>query len=212
MNSASTSVTQSPKPASRTRSRAVLMMLALCFVAPIFIALALQSKWIDYSPAPTRNFGALIAPTVAVQMNPLQSRQQAPANSAEAQWTVLYVAGSCGACTQELDLLAHIRQATGREMSRVNLTVWASADFALPPPEAKFSVYGFDAASLGAWKQKLGIGESGGMVFIDPLGNAMLRHVPNAAGTYDGSKIRKDLMRLLRAAQAGKRQSTGIMS
>ncbi len=211
MSLASPSAPLAQKP-NRARSRTVLIMLALCFVAPIAIALALQSSWIDYNPAPTRNFGALISPVVAVQNASAAIRQQAPANAAEAQWTLLYVPGACGACTQELDLLAHIRQATGREMSRVNLTIWAVQDFTLPPAQAKFSVHGFDARTLAQWKQQLGLPEQGGVVFVDPLGNAMLRHVPANNGELDGSKIRKDLMRLLRAAQAGKRQSTGIMS
>ena len=61
--------------------------------------------------------------------------------------------------------------------------------------------------AVEALLQELGL-QAGGLVILDPLRNAMMRY-PSA---FDGSKVRKDLARLLKASQVGKKQSTGVIS
>jgi hypothetical protein len=196
---------------SAARSRAVLVLIALCFLTPIVAALLLQSPWLHLSAKPTKNFGELIFPVVPIQSTQWQALQRAPALAVEAQWTLLYLPPeSCGACVAQTSLLAHIRTAAGRELDRVRLELVSERAFALPP-EATFSVYQADRTTLAALRGALGLA-GGGVVIVDPLRNAMMRFPNDAQGNFDGSKVRKDMARLLKASQVGKSQSTGVIS
>jgi hypothetical protein len=203
MNTASNSAL----PPSKTRSRLVLLLIALCFMAPILTALLLQSPLLRYQAEPTRNFGALIKPVVPISVSALLTTQIAADAKVEAQWTLLYIApADCGSCSKELDLLAHIRQATGREIDRVKLEVISAQNLNLPK-EAGFTVRTGTPEQLQNLRQQLGLNQ-GGLVIVDPLRNAMMRYPSD----FDGSKVRKDLARLLKASQVGKSQSSGVIS
>lgn len=197
---------------SKLRGRLTLALIALCFGAPIFLALLFQSPLLNYHPAPTKNLGELINPVVALpEPNGtdagLVTTQSAAVINADAQWTMLYFPpAACGACVEQTSLLAHVRLAMGRELGRVKLELISPSAFTLPP-EANFTVRRSDPQKHAALLQSLGLTE-GGVVLLDPLRNAMMRYPAN----FDGSKIRKDLARLLKASQLGKKQSSGVIS
>jgi hypothetical protein len=194
-------------PPSKTRSRVVLLLLALCFMAPILTALLLQSPLLRYQAEPTRNFGELLQPVVPISVAALVTTQIAADAKVEAQWTLLFIApAQCGNCAAQLDLLAHIRQATGRELDRVKLEVISAQNLNLPA-QAGFTVRTGTPAQLQNLTQQLGLNQ-GGLVIVDPLRNAMMRYPSD----FDGSKVRKDLARLLKASQVGKSQSSGVIS
>lgn len=192
---------------SKTRSRLVLVLIGLCFLAPILIALAFQSPFMHFRPAASKNFGELINPVQLVEATSFQTLLETPPGPREANWSLLYLPpAACGACTAELDLLAHIRQAMGRELDRVQLEVISERRFELPK-EAGFTVRLAATDQQQALLTRLGLSD-GGLVILDPLRNAMMRY----PSQFDGSKVRKDLARLLKASQVGKSQSTGVIA
>lgn len=205
----------STAPIKKLPGRLTLILIALCFAAPIFLAMLFQSPLLNYHPAPTKNLGELISPVVPVPepnsatagSSGLVTTQSAAELSAEAQWTMLYLAPtSCGSCVEQTSLLAHVRLAMGRELDRVKLELISPSSFTLPP-EANFTVRRSSPETHAALLQSLGLSD-GGVVLLDPLRNAMMRYPAN----FDGSKIRKDLARLLKASQVGKKQSSGVIS
>lgn len=200
---------------NKLRGRLTLGLIALCFVAPVFLAILFQSPLLNYHPAPTKNLGELISPVVPVPAPKLSdganadfvTTQSAPEINADGQWTMLYFAPSaCGSCGEQTSLLAHVRLAMGRELGRVKLELISPSNFTLPP-EANFTVRRSNASRHAALLHDLGLSD-GGVVLLDPLRNAMMRYPAN----FDGSKIRKDLARLLKASQLGKKQSSGVIS
>ena len=208
-NNAINSPVHSP---SKLRARLTLGLIALCFGTPVFLALLFQSPLLNYRPAPTKNLGELISPVVALpeldkdSNANLVTTQSAAVTNADAQWTMLYFPPTaCGNCVEQTSLLAHVRLAMGRELGRVKLELISPSAFALPP-EANFTVRRSNAKKHAALLQSLGLTE-GGVVLLDPLRNAMMRYPAN----FDGSKIRKDLARLLKASQLGKKQSSGVI-
>ncbi len=226
IDSAITRAARTPSPNSapnKLGGRLTLGLIALCFAAPVFLAILFQSPLLNYHPAPTKNLGELINPVVAVPepnagVNSgngnrdgatfgLVTTQSAPIINAEGQWTILYLApAACGTCVEQTSLLAHVRLAMGRELGRVKLELISPNNFALPP-EANFTVRRSESSAHTALLQSLGLTD-GGVVLLDPLRNAMMRYPAN----FDGSKIRKDLARLLKASQLGKTQSSGVTS
>lgn len=205
-----------PIPTSnKLRGRLTLGLIVLCFVAPVFLAMLFQSPLLNYHPAPTKNLGELINPVVPVPLPESNdganadfvTTQYAPEINADGQWTMLYFAPSaCGSCVEQTSLLAHVRLAMGRELGRVKLELISPSNFTLPP-EANFTVRRSNPSKHAALLHDLGLID-GGVVLLDPLRNAMMRYPAN----FDGSKIRKDLARLLKASQLGKKQSSGVIS
>ena len=211
----STNNTSPVRAPSKLRARLTLGLIALCFVAPVFLAILFQSPLLNYRPAPTKNLGELISPVVPVPLpesndgpnTGLVTTQSAPVINADGQWTMLYFApNACGSCVEQTSMLAHVRLAMGRELGRVKLELISPSNFTLPP-EANFTVRRSDPSKHAALLRSLGLSD-GGVVLLDPLRNAMMRYPTN----FDGSKIRKDLARLLKASQLGKKQSSGVIS
>lgn len=192
---------------SKSRSRLALILIGLCFLAPILIALAFQSPLMRFSPAPTKNLGELIHPVQPIDATEFDTLLAIAPGPREANWGLVYLPpAACGACTAELDLLAHIRQAMGRDLDRVQLEVISAQRFDLPK-EAGFSVRLASRDQYQALVARLGLVD-GGLVILDPLRNAMMRY----PSQFDGSKVRKDLARLLKASQVGKSQSSGVIA
>ena len=220
MNKSISSVIASPNPApSQLRGRLILGLIALCFAAPVFLAILFQSPLLNYHPTPTKNLGELISPVVAIPESrrlgdtadatgdDFVTTQSAPVINADGQWTILYLApAACGTCIEQTSLLAHVRLAMGRELGRVKLELISPSSFTLPL-EANFTVRRSDPNKHAVLLKRLGLID-GGVVLLDPLRNAMMRY----PASFDGSKIRKDLARLLKASQLGKKQSSGVMS
>jgi hypothetical protein len=190
------------------RSKLPLILIALCFFAPVVAAWFLQSPLSDFKATATKNFGDLITPVVPINRQGLQVLQSAQKSNAEAQWTMLYLpAPDCGTCAERIELLAHIRQATGRNIDRVNLEVISDRRFDLPP-QAQISTFLAPAPQWQMLLNTLQLPAQGGLVILDPLGNAVMRFPAD----FDGTQVRKDLTRLLKVSQTGKSKSTGVMS
>lgn len=190
------------KPGSKTRSRLTLILLFALFFAPVAISLLLQTPMFHYNAPATKNFGAMISPVVPVPDG--LARQAGLQTNAAAPWTIMLVPGVDAIDPTALKLLETIREAQGRHIDRVRLEVIETAPISAG---SAWRVKTFSPEALALLRTQLGLPETGGVVILDPFRNAMLRH----SGAFDGSKLRKDLARILRISQAGKPQSEGLI-
>jgi hypothetical protein len=166
-----------------------LTLICLAFVAPVVLAVLLQTPWFHYEPTKTRNRGELIRPVV-----PIAADESARALFADQHhWSVLvrFPADCTGACAERLTLLSRLRQAAGKDMDRVRLVAWVGEGTDPGEPWHAFRAPPGFALAL----------EPGAVALVDPLGNAMLRYRSDA----DPSDVRKDLAHLLRWSQTGER-------
>jgi len=167
------------------KSKIQLLLIVLAFLLPAVLALLLQTRWFHWDPGSTRNRGELIQPVIQLGADPLLADGR--------RWSVLYrMPAVCDSgCLRRFGLLARIREAQGKDMDRVQMLAWPAAEL----PQAPWVVWQPDAGN----QAKLALAE-GGVLLIDPLGNAMLRFDPNA----DPTDVRKDLAHLLRWSKLGK--------
>lgn len=127
------------------------------------------------------------------------------------RWLLVYrgeAGAACGeACQQALYALRQIRLATGRERARVE-RLWlipgaaGSATPGLPALPADYAgTYQAVAgpAALANWPVSAEAADASGIWIIDPLGNLILRYPPSP----DPAKIKKDLLKLLKASRIG---------
>jgi hypothetical protein len=204
MTTASNNAIDDPaaKPRSKRRSRTVLILLFAMFLAPILVALLMQSTWFHVTFQPTRNFGELLQPVVPVPLG--NAQQPGKATQAEAVWTLLYLPPETGTNTDIVRLLQQVRLTQGRNQDRVKLELISGA---VSTVDAIWRTQALSSAELIELRRKLGVGAEGAVLILDPFRNAMMRH----PGLIDGTKLRKDLARLLRASQAGKARSEGVI-
>jgi len=198
---ADTGAPRANKPGSKTRSRLTLLLLFALFFAPLVISLLLQTPMFHYNAPATKNFGVMMSPVIPIQDG--EARQAGLQTNAVAPWTLLLIPGDKAADPDTLKLLEIIRHAQGRHIERVRLEVIETTAI---DAGATWRVKTFTPEALVLLRTQLGLPETGGVVILDPFRNAMLRH----SGAFDGSKLRKDLARILRISQAGKPQSEGL--
>ena len=181
--------------------RLTLILLFALFLTPILIAVLLNSRWVDWEPAPERSHGELIEPVV-----PLPEFELATADgrsvSREAlrdRWILLQVEpGACDAdCEQRAYLLRQIRAAQNRHVPDIDLLMLTgqAPDAALGQRirelDPVFDVVG--GPSAGVLRGVIPGADQGGFYIVDPDGNIMERFGLET----DPTGIRKDLRRLL---------------
>jgi len=171
------------------KQRLQLVLIVAAFVLPAVIAVLLQTPWFHWDPSNTRNRGELIKPVIAMAAD-----TTAPGLLADGhRWSVIVrVPQQCDAgCSRRLAMLANLREAQGKEMDRVQMIAWVAQG---SPPAAVFKSWRPDALL----ESRLAVPD-GGVLLVDPLGNAMLRYRADA----DPTDVRKDLAHLLRWSKAG---------
>ncbi len=170
------------------KRRLQLTLIVLAFLLPAVIAILLQTRWLHWDPASTRNRGELIRPVLALAAG-------SDALIADGhRWGVLVrMPAACDAgCERRLALLGRVREAQGKEMERVRMLAWTPEGRPAAPPWTDWRPDARQQELL-----RLGEGET---ALIDPLGNAMMRYRADA----DPSDVRKDLAHLLRWSKVGK--------
>jgi hypothetical protein len=205
-----------PTPAldarSRGRSRLVLVLLFLAFLAPVLGAWLLH--WAGAGPG-TVVRGTLVEPPRPLGLPPLRLPDGAPlsADLLSGRWTLLFVGdGVCDApCIEALLILRQVRLAVGEDMRRVQ-RLWLP-DVA-PGPEAMAGILAEHPGLLigvsggGAREDFVrefpapagGAGPPGRIYIVDPLGNAVVAY-PAVGG--EPKHILKDLQRLLKVSRIG---------
>jgi hypothetical protein len=168
--------------------RLQLTLILAAFLLPAIIALLLQTRWFHWEPESTKNRGQLISPVVALAPAELLADGH--------RWSVVVrFPIQCDAnCEQRLTLLSRIREASGKEMDRVQMVAWVGEQRALA---SEWSTRWQPATD--ALVETVGVPEAGVML-VDPLGNAMMRYSADA----DPTDVRKDLAHLLRWSTVGK--------
>lgn len=181
------------------KNRLILVGLFLMFFLPVLLAVLLNSKFVDFKPASTRNYGQLIEPVVTLS----QPIAGVDAQLAGKWWLIYADQGNCNeSCQQQLATLHQLHLAAGKEFDRVGLmfvpTTPGNAG-TLPPDVIAAS--GPMPPLDDALKSATGAADaSRWLLLMDPLGNILMRYPPG----FDASLVRKDLNILLKWSPLGK--------
>jgi hypothetical protein len=191
-----------PRNASgRWKMIAVLLVCA----APV---IASYVTYYVIRPEGRRNYGELINPQRPLPALQAATQDGKPVDlrSLKGQWLLMSVSGAAcdPACQQRLYLQRQMREALGKEKSRLDW-VWlvndgAAIDSRLQPALATSTVLRMADDALSQWlAPAAGQRLEDHIYLVDPLGNWMMRFPANmdAAGA---AKAKRDLERLLRAA------------
>ncbi len=182
----SESPTNRAENGNSSRGRLTLLLLFGLFLAPIVVALFLNSRWSDWAPGATRNNGELVSPVVS--LNDLPGLE-----NAIDRWTIL--APRTGACAQpcrdQLDELLRVRQTLGHEMEDVAVLLVSPG----APPDAlpEGLAWRPDSQYLSRALTERQL-DNHPVFLVDPLGNLMMAY----AAPLDSTGLRKDLDRLVR--------------
>jgi len=182
-------------------SRAKLLLVAACFLAPIVASIA---AYVFFRPEPTANYGELILPPEAVTTRVLTREDGAAFRFADLRerWVLLASdSPECTtACAAKLHSMRQVRVALGRDADRVARVLVVEAGGALQGE-------GLDAREdlvvvrpPAATPMPPGPANDPAHVYlVDPRGNVMMRWPANP----DFRRMLKDLQTLLRASQIG---------
>lgn len=194
---------------SRTRAGRIRMLLvmAVC-AAPILFS---YLTYYVIRPQSTSSFGQLIEPQKeipAITVTDLNG-QGIALQSLRGQWLLVMVAdGACDdACERMLYVQRQLHKSLGREKDKVD-RVWLVTDQA-PVKEALVqalqgaTVLRADSQALAQWLSPADGRElKDHFYLVDPMGRWMMRFPPKQEGIEAAAKIKRDLERLLRAANS----------
>ena len=195
--------------AARTRSGRWRLLLVLLVCAAPVVASYLTYYVIRPHLGQTA-YGELIEPQRALPAWSAQDLQgrDVPLASLKGQW--LFMAVGPAACPLECESLLYVQRqlhkALGKEHDKVE-RVWLVTDAAPVAPALVEALQGatvlrVDAATLAQWLQAApGRELADHLYLVDPLGNWMMRFPPHP-DTAAAAKIKRDLERLLRAANS----------
>lgn len=195
--------------AARTRSGRWRLLLVLLVCAAPVIASYLTYYVIRPQTGQTA-YGELInpqRPLPAWSGRDLQGRE-VPLASLQGQWLFMVVGSA--ACNLDCESLLYVQRqlhkALGKEQDKFE-RVWLVTDDAPVSPKLVEALQGatilrVDAAALSQWLQPAGGRQlSDHLYLVDPMGHWMMRFPPHP-DTAAAAKIKRDLERLLRAANS----------
>lgn len=194
--------------ASRTRAgRIRLLMVLLVCAAPVILS---YLTYYVIRPQGGASFGQLIEPQrdlPAITATDLQG-QRVDLRSLQGQWLFIAVAG--GACGLDCESLLYVQRqlhkSLGKEQDKVE-RVWLVPDAAPIAPSLLQALHGatvlrVDAQALSEWLAPApGRQLADHLYLVDPMGRWMMRFPPHPDAAA-ASKIKRDLERLLRAANS----------
>jgi len=177
------------------RGRRVLLLIALCFAAPVLISMVLVK--LGWMPSGRKNYGELLdapLPLAAV----VQDNGQAFAwkTPPDWYWTLLVrVPADCAAvCRERLDLVANLRSGLGRNATKLRIAVVdpVAGNTALLATHGVYRIaQPVDDSVTRAIARPLAQPR---LALVDPNGFVVLRYAEEA----DYSLVRKDLAKLLK--------------
>jgi hypothetical protein len=193
------------------RSRAQIWILVTVFFAPLALAFLLYYGSGGWRPSGSTNHGELISPPRPLPSVSLPSPGAAPLapETWRGKWTLLYVGdGRCdGSCRAALTLMRQTRLALNKDMTRVQRVFLATGnccdraylDAEHPGLVVALADNDAGAALLAAFPDAQP--EVGGFIYvIDPLGNLMMRHLPQPP---PAEGLLEDLRKLLKLSHIG---------
>ncbi|MFT4580603.1 MAG: hypothetical protein ACI915_002688 [Gammaproteobacteria bacterium] len=189
---------------SKTKSRLILVGIAMIFVGPILIAGLYSSGHLQLHSFARTNRGQLISPPVDLRelsaVQPLFDR----ADLGVGEWLLLYVAPKeCAAvCESTIERLSTIRSVLGYSGQRVHIlglsNVAVPAETSNSPYAAKLMPDPVvHSALLDAFRSQVPDASPPEILFIDWRKQMVLRFDPEA----ESADIKKDLKKLLRASK-----------
>lgn len=195
--------------ASRTRGGRVRMLLVmLVCAAPILLS---YFTYYVIRPQSTSSFGQLIEPQrelPALAATDLQG-QPVDVQSLRGQWLFMMVAGGAcdSACERMLYIQRQLHKSLGREKDKVD-RVWLVSDKAAISDSLLQALQGatvlrVDAQALSQWLYPAqGLALTDHFFLVDPMGRWMMRFPSKQEGAEAPVKIKRDMERLLRAANS----------
>jgi cytochrome oxidase Cu insertion factor (SCO1/SenC/PrrC family) len=212
-------------PAGR-RSRAQVWILVGVFFAPLALAFLLYYGMGGWRPSGSTNHGELISPARPLPDVELPSLSGAPLapETWHGKWTLLYVGdGRCdGRCRAALTLMRQTRLALNADMTRVRRVFIATGnccDQAYLEAEHPGLLVALGDNAAGAellsafpdapqardgvprdYSRSAHADHSGIVYVVDPLGNLMMRHPPQAP---PAKGLLEDLRKLLKLSHIG---------
>jgi hypothetical protein len=179
---------------AQQRSRKVLLLIGLCFAAPMLASLILtQSGWM---PSGRRNYGELLSEPMALSNTQLSDGSDFSWKTPEWYWTLLVrLPAVCAEeCRARLDLVANVRDSLVQNATKLRIAV---VD---PLPEgtrltSEHGVYLLMQPAGTGIDAILPMPVSGPqLALVDPNGYVILRYPEQA----DLGRVRKDLAKLLK--------------
>lgn len=196
---------------TQPRSRAQVWIVVALFFAPLALAFLLYYGGAGWRPAGSTNHGELISPARPLPSVALPTPDGAllPAESWRGKWTLLYVGdGRCdGRCRAALTLMRQTRLALNKDMTRVQRVFLATGNccdrayFDAEHQGVVVALVDNDAGAtlLAAFPEAQPASE-GFIYVIDPLGNLMMRHLPEPP---PAEGLLEDLRKLLKLSHIG---------
>ncbi|MCL4746054.1 MAG: cytochrome C oxidase subunit I [Burkholderiaceae bacterium] len=187
------------------RGKRILLALAALFVAPV---IASYLAYYYLTPQGRTNYGTLVEPQRPVaRLALVDAAGGATALSTLAgRWLIVAVDdGRCAQdCAGRLALMRQLRLSTGKDRERIERVLLVTG----PQFPASRTLEDFagtivlraqagELAALFPLEDEATLADH--LYLVDPLGNLMMRYPKSP----DGSRIRKDLERLLRASRIG---------
>ena len=196
-------------------SRQALVLLALIFMAPTFVAWVMHhSGEQGWRPEGTTNRGNLVHPARPLSMPADMASEGVSLNEyLKGKWTLLYIgnAGCDQACRDNLYKMRQVRLAQNENMKRVQTLFLLQTD-AVPDELSGFlaqehkdmAVALLSAAQFAGIAPQFRINETPvrtarRVYIVDPLGNLMMYYPPDA----DPGGMLKDLQKLLKYSRVG---------
>jgi hypothetical protein len=187
------------------RGRHTLLLLAVVFLGPMGVAMALYFSGFQWRPDGSTAHGELYEP-----VRPLPRLQGLVAADGREQavlrgkWTLLYIgSGACETpCREALVATRQVRRALGRDLVRVQRAYLAphspgeATDLASEHPDLVLVSHAADVAAVVAIT---GAAQAGDVFLADPLGNLVMRYP--AGSPMKG--LHADLQRLLKISTIG---------
>lgn len=181
---------------AKSKNKFSLIALALLFLAPVIVAIVMNSNLIDYSPESFKNNGDFIQPPIKITHNE-------QLKSYEEFWTVVYnhTEQCSDDCLKMLDTLYRIRLTKGHKMKQVKLLVLHPEDSIIDIPEQYTSIevqtYSRTDELNTTLKQlsKTSFNNKNGLYLLAPEGYLMMSYPLD----FEPRDVIKDLGLLLRA-------------
>ncbi len=189
------------------RRRSQLWLLIALFFAPLAVSFLLYYGTNGWRPAGSTNHGQLINPARPLPQLTLTSASGASLDSGlwRGKWTVVYIGdGPCATqCREALLLTRQTRLALGDDMTRIQRVFLVTGDCCdRTYLETEHPDLIAARADDAAGRQLLAVfptPATGRIYIVDPLGNLMMSHTPDA----HSRGLLEDLKKLLKLSHIG---------